>query len=331
MSRYFLGVDIGGTKSHALIADGEGRAVGFARTGVGNPEVVGWEGLQEVLHALVAEALLSASLTPEQLVGAGFGVAGYDWPSDREPTRQAIASLDLAAPWDFVNDTLLGLLAGARKGWGVALVAGTGNNCRGRDPEGREGRVVGSGGRLGEYGGAGEIVARAVQAVSRAWSLRAPPTRLTQAFVDLTQTRDAAHLLESLMRGQCRLSAEAARLVVAVALEGDAVAQGIIRWSGRELGSLAVGVIRQLDLQPLAFDVVLMGSVFNVGPLLIEPLQETIRAEAPGAELVRLTASPVVGAVLLGMEAAGRDPQPARTRLFETLPQLLAVMEGEGA
>ena len=30
---YFLGIDIGGTKSHALIADEEGRAVGFGQAG----------------------------------------------------------------------------------------------------------------------------------------------------------------------------------------------------------------------------------------------------------------------------------------------------------
>ena len=33
MTRYFLGVDVGATKSHALIADETGRAVGFGPPG----------------------------------------------------------------------------------------------------------------------------------------------------------------------------------------------------------------------------------------------------------------------------------------------------------
>ena len=33
--KYFLGVDIGGTKSHALIADENGQAVGFGQAGAG--------------------------------------------------------------------------------------------------------------------------------------------------------------------------------------------------------------------------------------------------------------------------------------------------------
>ena len=46
--KYFLGVDIGGTKSHALIADESGQVVGFGRAGAGNWEGVGYDGLQQV-------------------------------------------------------------------------------------------------------------------------------------------------------------------------------------------------------------------------------------------------------------------------------------------
>ena len=36
MTRYFLGVDVGGTKTHALIADENGRMTDFGRSGPGN-------------------------------------------------------------------------------------------------------------------------------------------------------------------------------------------------------------------------------------------------------------------------------------------------------
>ncbi len=41
MMRYFLGVDVGATKTHALIADEAGAGVGFGAGGPGNHEVVG--------------------------------------------------------------------------------------------------------------------------------------------------------------------------------------------------------------------------------------------------------------------------------------------------
>ena len=44
MTRYFLGIDIGGTKSHALVADDTGQALGLGVGGPGNYEVVGYSG-----------------------------------------------------------------------------------------------------------------------------------------------------------------------------------------------------------------------------------------------------------------------------------------------
>ena len=53
--RYFLGVDIGATKTHALIADATGRVVGFGQAGPGNHETVGYEGLIAALDLAVTE------------------------------------------------------------------------------------------------------------------------------------------------------------------------------------------------------------------------------------------------------------------------------------
>jgi len=127
--RYFLGVDIGGSKSHALIADETGRAVGFGDAGPGNHEVVGYEGLAAVLQDVAAQAEALAGIRRAQIVGAGFGVAGYDWPGERAATLGAIDGLGLTAPLEAVNDTIIGLLAGAEAGWGVAIISGTSTNC----------------------------------------------------------------------------------------------------------------------------------------------------------------------------------------------------------
>jgi N-acetylglucosamine kinase-like BadF-type ATPase len=326
MTRYFLGVDIGGSKSHALIADEHGQAVGFGEGGPGNYEVVGWDGLREMLHTVTGQALRSANIKHEQVAGAGLGVAGYDWPSQRKPTRQAIASLGLEAPFEFVNDTIVALLAGAAEGWGVVVLSGTSNNCRGRDRQGREGGVTGCGTRFGEYGGAVELVAKAIQSVGMAWTKLGPPTRLTEAFIDLTGATDVVDLLEGLVLERYRISAAAAPLVFQVAAEGDEVAQAAIVWSGRELGNLAVAVIHQLGIEDLDFEVVMSGSLYDGGPALSEAMRETIHAVAPGARLVRLTAPPVVGGVLLGMEQVGLNPSPLRQTLIESTNELV---EGE--
>lgn len=323
MTRYFLGVDIGGTKSHALIADENGRAIGFGKGGAGNYEIVGWNGLQNTLHTITNQALASANIAKSQIAGAGFGVAGYDWPEDREPTEKVIDTLGLNAPYELVNDAIIGLVAGATEGWGVVVIAGTSNNCWGRDRYGREGRITGQGIQFAEYGGATELIAKAIQAVSLAWTRRGPATSLTEAFIKQTGAADITDLLGGLTRDRYNLSAEHAPLVFEIAAAGDQVAQEIILWSGRELGSLANGVIRQLGIEDSAFEVVLSGSFYNGSTALVKAMQETIRAVAPKAKFVRLQAPPVIGGVLLAMKQVNIDTVSIRQTLLHSTNELL--------
>ncbi|MDF1513701.1 MAG: BadF/BadG/BcrA/BcrD ATPase family protein [Anaerolineae bacterium] len=321
--QYFLGVDIGGTKSHALVADENGQAVGFGHYGAGNYEGVGWDGLRRALHAVTEQALTHAGISREQLAGAGYGIAGYDWPAERKPHLEAIDALGMNIPYALVNDTIIGLVAGAAQGWGIGVVSGTGCNCWGRDRHGREGHVTGEGWTFAEWGGGGDLVGRAVQAVSLAWSQRGPETKLTEALLGITGAPDATALLEGLTLGRYTLGAGSAPLVFQVAAAGDEVAQDTIRWAGCGLGSMAVGVARQLSLEDEWFEVVLIGSLFKGSPLLEEAMMAELHQVAPQAVTVRLTSPPVAGAVLLGMEQVGLRTPPIRETLIETTQHVL--------
>lgn len=326
MTRLFLGLDVGSSKTHALLSDESGEALGFGESGAGNHEIVGYEGLFGALQAATRQALVSAAASINDVAGAGFGVAGYDWTSERPATLQAIARLGLQSPVEAVNDALVGLIAGAPEGWGVAVVSGTGCNCWGRAKDGRQGQVTGIGG-MGEAGGGGDLVRKAVQAIAYEWCRRGPATRLTQAFIQLTGARDLPDLVEGLCEERYSVSYRHAPLVFEVANAGDAVAQGVVRWAGTELGELAKAVIRQLGFESLAFDVVLVGSLFKGSPLLTEALRDNVLGLAPAARFVRLTVPPVVGGVLLGMEQADLDAPARRERLIESAAALLSPAE----
>jgi N-acetylglucosamine kinase-like BadF-type ATPase len=317
--RCFLGVDIGATKSHALIADERGCVVGIGQAGPGNHEVVGYEGLREVLAEITHQALASANLRMADIAGAGFGVAGYDWPSERAATMAAIATLGLSCPLEAVNDTLIGLTAGAAAGWGVAVIGGTSNNCWGWDPSHtRIGHVTGNGIMFAEYGGAAELMWKARSAVAAEYTRRGPATALTPAFIRVAGASSLEDLLDGLSQGHYRVGSEHAPLVFQLADAGDAVADQCIAWAGRELSSLACGVIRQIEIADLAFEVVLVGSLYNGGERLIGPMRQAIQELAPKASLVKLAARPVAGAVLLGMAQAGVDGSTVRERLMES-------------
>jgi N-acetylglucosamine kinase-like BadF-type ATPase len=252
------------------------------------------------------QALRAADLKKEDITGAGFGVAGYDWPSEAEATVSVIERLGLAAPYKFVNDAVPGLIAGSAEGWGVAVVSGTGSNCRGWDREHkREGRVTGHGILMGEGAGGSELVHRCMQIIGYSWTKRLPQTALADAIVEYVGATDLEDLLRGYTTEEYHVAPSAARTIFRVAEEGDPVARDLICWAGTELGELVNAVARQLEFENLAFDVVMTGSMFEGGPMLIEPMRATIHKLAPKARLVRLSVPPVIGAVMLGMEAAG--------------------------
>jgi N-acetylglucosamine kinase-like BadF-type ATPase len=304
--KYYLGIDIGATKTAALISDEHGRVIGTGRGGPGNHETVGFDGMHKALSDSVTEALADARLSIDQISGAGFGIAGYDWTSEEDDMRATISRLGLKAPCKMVNDVLLGLLAGASEGWGVAVVSGTGCNCRGRDKgHKREGRVTGYGTTMGEGAGGSELIARTMQIIGYSWTKRLPPTALADAFIKHAGAKDLEDLIHGHTAHYYDIGAHAAPLVFQVAEAGDQVARDLITWAGHELAEMANAVIRQLDFEKMEFEVVLIGSMFKGGELLITPMREKIHELAPKARLIRTEVKPVIGAALLGMEAAG--------------------------
>lgn len=327
MNDYYLGIDIGATKSHALIANEKGEAVGFGYAGPGNHEVVGWEGFRAVLQAITRQALASAKIRIKKIRGAGFGVAGYDWPSQRQPTLDGIQALGLTCQVEAVNDAVLGILAGSTHGWGISIISGTGENCWGVNQERQYGHMTGNSALMGEYGGAGTIVYRSLRDVAKEWGQRGPQTKLTQAFIQTTGATDIDDLLEGLVMERYELSAGDAPLVFDVAKAGDLVAIEAIGWAGKELADMINGVSRQLNFTNQAFEVVLIGSTFNGGALLLDPMKDSVRAVNPKASFVRLDAPPVVGGVLLGMEQAGVNGYSVRERLIESGKEIIRQID----
>ena len=323
MTRYFLGVDVGNTKTHALICNAEGQAVGAGIGGAANHEGWGREGFQRILNEVVDAAINHAAIARTEIAAMGFGIAGYDWHEDLPLMREVIATLNLDVPYGLMNDAGPGLLAGSSKGWGVSVVGGTGNNARGRDKYGNEGRVTGEGGLFDEWGGGGDLVRRAIQCISRQWSKRGAETALTDIFVKQLGATDIEDLLAGLARGRYHLQATYAPLVFQAAADGDTVAQEAVRWLGQGLGDLACGVIRQLSLEDEAVEVVLIGSIYKGSPLVLEAMQEMVYKVAPKAQFVHITAPPVTGAVMLAMEQVGVDFLPIRERIIQTGEALL--------
>lgn len=320
---YFLGIDVGSSKTHALIVDETGQCVGFGKACGGNHQSAGYDGFESVLRDSFEGALKTSGVEKARIVGAGFGVAGYDFPSDHEAHLRRISTLGLQCPVQVVNDGMNGLLAGATRGIGVNVTAGSSNNARGRGRNGKEGRIVGNGPLFGEYGGGQEIVQRGLQMVNYAWIKRIPPTALTQIYLEATGAKDEPDLMEGISNGEYHLFAQLATKVIEAARHGDEAAREIVEWSGEELGWLAVAVARQIDMQDEEVEIIQSGSIFDAGDIIIEPMRSIVLKHCPRAKLIRLDGPPVVGAVILGMEQADFDGYAVRRVIIDTAKRLV--------
>lgn len=316
---YLLGVDVGTSKTHALLTDCTGNVLGLGEAGSGNYEVVGVDGFIQAMHEAIQNACTQADIHHELIMAMGLGIAGYDWPSEDALMTKAIEDLGIGCPYRFTNDVVIGLIAGASKGWGVAVDAGTGNNVRGLDRTGRVGRITGSSAEFGEIGGGGEMVWLAQIAVTHAWTRRGPKTRLTQAWMEFLGVDTEYALIEGLATDQIHLPPVLAEVIFRVAKDGDQVANDIITTSAQELAHNVNAVVQQLDLQDQTFDLVLIGSIFKAGEQFLSPFRQTVHSFAPKANLVHLSAPPVVGSILLAAELNGIRSEGFRENLMSSV------------
>ena len=306
-----LGLDGGGTKTHAVLADHAGGLLGAASGSAANWEDVGLEAAAAAIRAVVREALQHAGLEASVVAAGVFGLAGNDWPSDLERLGAIPASLGLDGPQEVVNDAFVALRAGANHPWGIAVVAGSGSVVGGRNEAGDEYRTLGLGPVFGDFGGAAEIADEGVRAVAEAFTGLGPATSLSERFVREMERTSVADLLEFLSR-RIPPTAHLAPVVLRAADDGDAVARGIAERAGHALGANAGLVARKLGMQEQSFEVVLAGGVLRgANRILEQALKKELRRSAPAAFPVRLEVPPVVGAALRAMENLGLEPTGA--------------------
>jgi N-acetylglucosamine kinase-like BadF-type ATPase len=325
-----LGVDGGGTKTHAVVADETGRVLGLAIRGPSNWEEVGLPRAADALERAATTALAEAYVEAGDLTASVFGLAGVDWKSDELRIETILRPLRLAGSMEILNDAYVALRAGTSKPEGIVVIAGTGSVVAGRNDRGEIFRTLGLGPYFGDYGGGSDISESALTAVCDAYLGKGPQTRLSDVICAHERVLTVEELLEVVSREQDDLPYVASE-VLAVAEDGDPVAQEIVKRAGRELGANAALVARRLGMEDTPFELVVAGGLFQADTqLLVDPLFDAVRDVARRARVVRLSTPPVVGAVALALERAGHEvDQVVMNRLIEGMSEPLGAVPME--
>jgi N-acetylglucosamine kinase-like BadF-type ATPase len=110
-------------------------------------------------------------------------------------------------------------------------------------------------------------------------------------------------------------------VVFRAAAEGDAVARTIVDRQADEVVTMAGTAIRKLRMTRDDVHVVLGGGIFhNRFSPFFERIEEGLQGIAPGVRVTVLTAPPVVGAALIGLDRLGAS-SAAKTCLRAALTQ----------
>ena len=302
-----LGIDAGGSKTVALLADGDGRPLGRSEGGGANLRTHGELEVEKVLYGLLEKLPAEA----RRADAVAIGMAGADRPEDADVLRAILARLGFPERVVVTNDARIAFVAGSPSRVGLALVCGTGSIAWGRNAAGEVARAGGWGWHLGDEGSGFWIGVRAVREALRAADGRGPGTRLQDSLITHFEIARPEQILRAVYDGEFprhRVAAFAVRVEEA-ARAGDEAARSILAAAANELVLAAASVREQLRLASAGYEVVLSGGTFRAVPSLEDAV--AARLDVPPARIVRLHDEPAHGAVILAIEALRLPSEPS--------------------
>jgi N-acetylglucosamine kinase-like BadF-type ATPase len=317
---HVLGIDAGGTKTVALLADGDGRIIGEGRAGAANLQTEGELEVEKILHTVIERATDGRHMTPAAVC---LGMAGVDRRDDAVIIRDVMRRLGFRSNALIVNDALIALVAGAGASPGVVVISGTGSIAYGVSHHGVAARAGGWGPTLGDEGSGYWIGRRALAAVMRDVDGRGPQTDLTRLVLrHFSLPKPEALVAEIYHQPQGRRAIASLGAVVDAARDaGDPVASDIMSHAADELALAAASVISRLDMRGEQFPILLAGGMLRESAWLSAEIRRRMAEAAPRANVEPLTHEPAIGAVRLAIaEARGGVRVPPYIESYRPVP-----------
>lgn len=309
-----LAIDAGNSKTDVAVVAADGTVLATARGGGFRPPAVGVETAVDTLARPVQEAYAAAGVTSVSHVSACL--ANADLPVEEEQLASALHARAWGTTVEVRNDTFAILRAGVAEPRGVAVVCGAGINCVGMRPDGRTARFPAIGRISGDWGGGWGLAEEALWHAARAEDGRGEPTALARTLPAHFGLDSMYALIEALHLKTVdeHRRHELTPVLFTTAAQGDPIAHAIVERLAEEVVTMATVALARLDLLTEETPVLLGGSVLAARhPQLEEGIRERLDTRAPKATPQVVTARPVLGAALLGLDHVGA-PQEAHER-----------------
>jgi N-acetylglucosamine kinase len=307
MESVVLGIDGGGTKTLALLADSRGNEIARYIAGASNPNVVGIETAADRLIEATDACCASAGVPASRIGAVVLGLAGAGSDENKRGLRtRLVERYGEDFPVTIDTDARIALEGALGGRPGIVIIAGTGSVIVSKDTSGSVFVVGGWGRMLGDEGSGYFLGVEAAKAFARDYDHIEDASALRNAIRAKVgwETRD--HLIGAIYREKFELST-LAPIVLELAGSGDAVCNSILRRAAAPLAAqVAVASPRVGTPQIL---------VATCGGLIDHPtsyrtvLAETVERTVPSASVILPMRSAVDGAVLMALALAGGRPE----------------------
>lgn len=292
---YYLGVDGGGTRTTAAVADANGNVLAKADGKSINYNSVGIERARSNMREIVL--WLCEACGADRFAAAFIGMSAISERADEKETERFAGGIIPADKIIMDSDVYIALSALDERGECAVVISGTGSMAAGRTKGGAIIHTGGWGYILGDEGSSYAIALDALKAAIRGYEKSAPETLLTDALKEHCGVSDYLELLDIFYDPPMERS-EIARFTVKVfecAENGDTVANEILKNNAAQLAKTAAALLSQLEnCDTLG----VWGGVFENHENYLEMFRQSVRESFPRLTVGLLCVPPYVGAVM---------------------------------
>lgn len=304
--KYLIGIDGGGTKTDSAIADLSGKIIHHTAGKPSNFLVVGIEEAVENIFDLIEENLFKLEADFADVKQIVIGVAGAGREEDAFLLEKGFKDYAEMEGIHFkgvkvLSDAHIALEGAFPDSTGCILIAGTGSILFGKDGKGVIHRVGGFGRLIGDEGSGYSIGRKALNAVSKASDGRGEETLISELLNAKMNSGSANKIISQVYKEKLDV-ASVAKIVIAAAEEGDAIAENILDEEADELVLHIKSLLNKIELNKL--EVAFSGSLIDNNNFYSDLLKQKIRHTLPNVKVIKPAAPPVSGAILFAKRLA---------------------------
>jgi N-acetylglucosamine kinase-like BadF-type ATPase len=304
--KYVIGVDGGGMKTAAALANLKGKILAQVKTGPSNVQKIGIKlAIKNIIKALNQ---ISKKYPKDKIAFIYIGLAGgleRDKNKKEEIKKQLLKNSELS--WVssknilIEDDQLIAFRSGIDDKRGILIIAGAGSIIVGWNKN----KKIIVGGRdylIGDEGSGFWIGEMALRAVCSSIDGIIPKTLLQKYIFKKLKIKTEKDLLRKIYQSKTVETIISLSFIVNKAAEKkDKIARAILIQASQELATRVNLMIKKLNFKNKKFSLVLVGSVFK-SKIVLNQIKKEIKKFSPRVNFIRPQKDPVIGAIKLAIE-----------------------------